>query len=87
MGQGEWVERARDVRSELKPPVYRVVERLMAEGWSLRRQGHKLRLYCACGGREPGIGVWGSPRDADWHAQQIERKAEHCPDRHALDRH
>lgn len=85
LGKGDWVA-ASDIRRETKPPVYEVLLDAEELGWRIRRQGHKFRIYCPCGG-ETGttIRVDGTPRNADSHSERVRREMRHCPDRHDLD--
>lgn len=57
--------------------VRRLLKRLTAEGWSLRKEGHWGRLYCPC--RCTTIPVSGTPRDAARHARRIGHLAARCP--------
>jgi hypothetical protein len=79
---GEWLA-VSSVRREVKPQVYAVLVELERDGWRLRRQGHKFKAYCPCGGGI--VTVNGTPRNPDWEARRIRRDAAHCPDRHDLD--
>ncbi len=63
--------------SELKKELRQVVESLVAEGWSARKEGHKGRLYCPCGCST--IPVPGTPRDVDVAAKRIREAAARCP--------
>ncbi|GAB3471956.1 hypothetical protein GCM10027519_47630 [Kineococcus endophyticus] len=54
-------------------------------GWRIRKQGHKVRIYCPCGDADGrGAPVGGTVRDAGNVARRIRRLAEHCPDAHDL---
>ncbi len=81
MAQGDWVQAA-DLRGELKPKVFDVVEELAGKGWRIRRSGHKATLYCPCGDPDGKVPVPGSPKNPDNAAKWIRRRAAHCPDRH-----
>ena len=49
-------------------------------GWSLRKQGHWGRLYCAKADRDGcQIGVHGTPKNCGNHARQIIRAVDRCP--------
>jgi hypothetical protein len=51
-----------------------------ARGWSLRKQGHWGRLYCAkCDRDGCQIGVNGTPKNGGNHARQIIRAVDRCP--------
>ena len=84
MGQGDWVE-LRDVRRELDKDIYDILKPLVAAGWTIRRQGHKFRIYCPCQGEGAStVRVDGSPQNPGTAARRIERHAARCPDRHDL---
>lgn len=86
VGQGDWVSIAvADVRREVHKDIYAVLEELEARGWRLRRQGHKVAMYCPCGG---DVGTWlridGTPKNPTFKARRYRRAADHCPDAHDL---
>ena len=57
-----------------------------AQGWTVRKQGHWGRIYCAQADRDGcQIGVNGTPRDGDAHARQIKRAVDRCPHREERD--
>ena len=78
---GEWVELS-SVRREIDKEVYGALEPLAAEGWRLRRQGHKFLLYCPCGHGGTWVRVDGSPSNPKNHARRISSEAAKCPDGH-----
>jgi len=56
------------------------VEYALSKGWTLRKQGHWGRLYCAQADRDGcQVGVNGTPRNAGAHAKQIVRAVDRCP--------
>jgi hypothetical protein len=66
--------------SHRHPEVRRVLEDLVAEGWTLRREGHWGRLYCPCkDGGCTTIPVGGTLPKPDWVAKKIKRLASRCP--------
>lgn len=84
MVQGDWVPLS-SVRREIHKDVYAVLEPLEASGWTVRRQGHKIRIYCPCEGDDAiSIRVDGTPKNPTGQARRIAREAGHCPDRHDL---
>lgn len=60
-------------KHELRP----VLERLVREGWILRKEGHWGRLYCVCGCLR--IQVSGTPKDPGRAARRIRKEARMCP--------
>lgn len=49
-------------------------------GWTFRPQGHWGRLYCPHADRDGcQVGVNGTPRNPEVHAQQILRAVNRCP--------
>lgn len=57
-----------------------MLKRLVNEGWTLRKEGHKIRAYCPCEGRAcTTIAIPGTPRDSDVAAQRVARAAGTCP--------
>lgn len=59
--------------------VRKVVEKLLAEGWTLRKEGHGARLYCPCEGGCTTIPVAGTPRNEGNLAKRITKMAQRCP--------
>lgn len=82
MGNGRWVD-PKSVRREVADAIYEALLDAQEQGWRLRRQGHKFRLYCPCG--KGTIRVDGTPRSPEWVARRVRRDLAHCPDRHSLD--
>lgn len=82
----QWIELSEVGRREVEPVTYRLLEDLVAQGWRLRRQGHKFYVFCPCGDPGGRIRIDGTPRDAETQARRARREAAHCPDDHALDR-
>ncbi len=66
----------------LKPDVWREVQAAYDQGWTIRKQGHALRLYCPCGASDGTIVVPGSPRNAGNAARRIRQDVARCPERH-----
>jgi hypothetical protein len=57
-----------------------------SQGWTLRKQGHWGRLYCAHADRDGcQISVNSTPRDGDVHAKQIRRAIDRCPHKEEAD--
>jgi hypothetical protein len=81
-----WEELApRQIRHEVHKSIYAVIEELVEQrGFRIRRQGHKLALYCPCMRDGGFITVPGTPRDGDVAARRLRRAALRCPDRHQL---
>lgn len=60
--------------------VRAVLRRLVAVGWTLRKEGHWGRLYCPCvGGGCLTIPVPGTPKDQGRAARRIGQRAHLCP--------
>jgi len=82
VGSGENVE-LRDLRNEYRGPN-RVVLAALTEahkaGWTIRRQGHKVRVYCPCG--RDAVTVAGTPRVPEREARRVRAAVARCPDRH-----
>jgi hypothetical protein len=66
------------IRSMLDPPVWRAVKDLWEMNWTIRKQGHGVRLYCpySCRCTAP---VPGTPRDSEHAAGRIVRAGRRCP--------
>ncbi|MFE6923819.1 hypothetical protein ACFVAV_22530 [Nocardia sp. NPDC057663] len=81
-----WEEIApHQIRKEIDKPIYVVVTELVEQrGFRIRRQGHKIALYCPCGPDGRFITIGGTVRDADAAAKRIKRAAKRCPDQHDL---
>ncbi|PLW65668.1 hypothetical protein C0036_26840 [Streptomyces sp. DJ] len=62
-----------------KKEVRVVLERLVAQGWSLRKAGHWGRLYCSCSDTCTEIAVGGTPENPSSAANRIARIARRCP--------
>ncbi|MFE2025283.1 hypothetical protein ACFW9V_09030 [Streptomyces hygroscopicus] len=62
-----------------KKEVRMALERLVARGWTIRKEGHWGRLYCPCEGRCLTIPVPGTPPNADRAARRIAARAALCP--------
>ncbi|BDH55958.1 hypothetical protein MTP03_08970 [Tsukamurella sp. PLM1] len=76
-----------DVRNAYKgeTDLCAAVEYAMGKGWTVRKQGHKFRLYCPCGGdlgKQFGLG--GTVRNSTATARRVRRTVDRCPDRHDL---
>lgn len=60
--------------------IREVLKRLVADGWTLRKEGHWGRLYCVCAeGRCLAIPVPGTARDPGRTARNLARRAKLCP--------
>ena len=82
-----WEElRPCDIRQEVHKAIYPVIVELVERrGFRIRRQGHKIALYCPCTGEDGGfITVGGTVRDGDIAAARLRRAARRCPDQHQL---
>lgn len=75
VGIGEVRGVPKEVRKEL--------EELIRQGWTLRAQGHKYRLYCPCGDRSGQFRVDGTV-DGGTLLARIRRNVALCPNRHQL---
>ena len=74
--------RARHPNKEIEDAV-RYAE---SQGWTLRKQGHWGRLYCAHADRDGcQVGVNSTPRNAGAHARQIIRAVDRCPHKEEAD--
>ncbi|MGW2054806.1 hypothetical protein ACWCOZ_12910 [Streptomyces sp. NPDC001840] len=62
-----------------KKEVRLVLERLVAQGWTLRKEGHWGRLYCPCERPCLTIPVPGTPQNAGRAARRIVARAALCP--------
>ncbi|WP_326801886.1 hypothetical protein OIE49_09245 [Streptomyces sp. NBC_01788] len=62
-----------------KKEVRAVLDRLVAQGWKLCKEGHWGRLYCPCEGRCLTIPVPGTPQNAGRAARKIAARAGLCP--------
>jgi hypothetical protein len=61
-----------------KKEIREVLRALVAEGWTLRKEGHWGRLYCRCGCLT--ISVPGTPGGKpERTARRIARQARRCP--------
>lgn len=60
-----------------KSEVRNVLRALVADGWTLRGEGHWGRLHCPCGCS--AIQVPGTPRNPGQAARRILREARRCP--------
>jgi hypothetical protein len=73
------------VGRELKPSehtkkdVRRVLEKWVARGWTLRKDGHWGKLYCPCKAKCTAIPISGSPENQGSHARRVDRLASRCP--------
>lgn len=81
VGSGENLTPA-DLRESLPPEVWKAVKTVYDQGWTIRKQGHGVRLYCPCGARDGAISVAGTPPKPGNTARRILRAAQHCPDGH-----
>lgn len=62
--------------------VEEAVKYAESQGWTVRKQGHWGRMYCAYADRDGcQFGVNGTPRNAGDHARQIRRAVDRCPHR------
>jgi hypothetical protein len=59
--------------------VRKAVEKLLTEGWVLRKEGHGARLYCPCGSACTTIPVAGTPGNEGNLVRRIVRMARRCP--------
>jgi len=71
MGDGQELSR-HDVRMRLKAEVAASVLAAMDRGWTVRVQGHGVRLYCPCG-QHGGLSVAGTPASPSNEARRIRR--------------
>jgi hypothetical protein len=72
------------LRSELDKDVWAAVVELVADGWRIERQGHKIRLYCPCGAGGAAFSLGGTVRSGGHRANQLRRNLKHCPEKHGL---
>ncbi|MGW6424209.1 hypothetical protein ACWF82_16170 [Nocardia sp. NPDC055053] len=73
------------IRKEVHKAIYVVIAALVeVRGFRIRRQGHKIALYCPCGPDGTFITIGGTVRDPDAAAARIKRAAQRCPDQHEL---
>ncbi len=59
-----------------------VLKKLVAQGWTLKPQGHLYHLLCPCG--RDRIRVDSTPRNPETQARRIKREAARCPNDHDL---
>lgn len=60
--------------------VEEAVAEAESKGWRWRNQGHWGRLYCPKADRDGcQIGVYGTPKNAGNHANQIRQAMNRCP--------
>ncbi|WP_170323127.1 hypothetical protein [Gordonia effusa] len=73
-------------RNEVKKEIFDALEQLCAQGFKLRKQGHKFGLYCPWlpgdGQRAHFISVPGTPRNPSVAARRLLQAAKRCPQRH-----
>jgi hypothetical protein len=65
--------------SHTKPEVRKVLEALVADGWTLRSEGHWGKLYCPCEQTCVKITVGGTPKSPSREARRIRQEARRCP--------
>lgn len=76
-----------DVRNAYKgeTDLCAAVEYAMSKRWIVRKQGHKFRLYCPCGGRDgKSFGLGGTVKNPTSKARYVRRTVDKCPDNHDL---
>lgn len=80
MGSGEELDR-RAVRKRLRPRVADSVLAAMDRGWTVREQGHGVRIYCPGTGPEHlrhQMSIAGTSRSEDGQAKRIDRFVRTC---------
>lgn len=81
----DWIEIGEVGRREVTAVIYDLLCELVAEGWRLRRQGHKFYAYCPCAEGGSKVRIDGTPSNPTGQARRARREADHCPERHDLD--
>ncbi|MFF3455858.1 hypothetical protein ACFYXH_16380 [Streptomyces sp. NPDC002730] len=59
--------------------IREVLKRLVAVGWTLRKEGHWGRLYCTCAEGCLTIPVPGTAKNPGRTARNLARRAKLCP--------
>jgi hypothetical protein len=63
-----------------KKEVEEAVQYAESLGWTWRAQGHWGRLYCPRHDHDGcQVGVFGTPKNAGNHANQVKRAVDRCP--------